>query len=141
MKYWRKPLDLDQVKIPQGDVVIIADRCKGCGFCVEYCPKDVLVMSEEFNIKGYHPPKVMKTGECVNCNLCEMICPDFAIFCVAADDVEAAAAIAAQGVSDEQDGTVGNPSGSRAPGHPHAGSRVCGDARVPDRARTGRTLA
>jgi 2-oxoglutarate ferredoxin oxidoreductase subunit delta len=81
MKYWRKPLDFDQVTIPHGEVHIVKDRCKGCAFCVEYCPKDVLVMSEEFNVKGYHPPKVVKSGECVNCNLCEMICPDYAIFC------------------------------------------------------------
>ena len=103
MRYWRKPLDIDQVTVPHGRVVIIDDRCKGCAFCVEYCPKDVLIMSEDFNRKGYHPPEVVKDGECVNCNLCEMICPDFAIFCVASDDEEAAAAIAAQGVSDEQD--------------------------------------
>ena len=82
MKYWRKPLDLDQMKVPQGQVSIIDDRCKGCGFCVEYCPKDVLVMSERFNIKGYHPPEVVKEGLCGNCSLCEMICPDFAIFAV-----------------------------------------------------------
>jgi len=84
VKYWRRPLDLDQVKVPRGEVRIVVERCKGCGFCVEYCPRDVLVMSSEFNAKGYHPPKVVKSGECVNCNLCEMICPDFAIFSVLA---------------------------------------------------------
>jgi formate hydrogenlyase subunit 6/NADH:ubiquinone oxidoreductase subunit I len=40
-------------------------------------------MSEEFNRKGYHYPRAVREGECVNCNLCEMICPDFAIFSVA----------------------------------------------------------
>ena len=88
MSYWRKPLDIDQVKVPHGTVVIIDDRCKGCGFCVEYCPKDVLVMSARFNHKGYHPPEVVKAGECVNCNLCEMICPDFAIFSTAVTETE-----------------------------------------------------
>ncbi len=29
-------------------------------------------------------PKAVKSGECVNCKLCEMICPDFAIFSVEA---------------------------------------------------------
>lgn len=89
MKFWRKPLDYDKVSVPHGTVTIIRDRCKGCGFCVEYCPKDVLVMSEGFNKKGYHPPEVVKEGECVNCNLCEMICPDFAIFSVASPEEEA----------------------------------------------------
>ena len=91
MKYWRTPLDHDTIKLPRGEARIIADRCKGCGFCVEYCPKEVLVLSEEFNKKGYHPPKVVKEGECVNCNLCELICPDFAIFSVAVTDGDGAA--------------------------------------------------
>lgn len=82
MRYWRKPLDSDRVSSPQGDVIVIVDRCKGCVFCVEYCPRDVLEMSASFNHKGYHFPEVAKTGECLNCNLCEMICPEFAIFTV-----------------------------------------------------------
>jgi 2-oxoglutarate ferredoxin oxidoreductase subunit delta len=92
MKYWRKPLDYGDVKVPRGEVRVLVERCKGCGFCVEYCPKDVLVMSDEFNKKGYHPPKVVKVGECVNCNLCEMICPDFAIFSVPVSEEGVAAA-------------------------------------------------
>lgn len=94
MKYWRKPLDLDRITVPHGTVVIIEDRCKGCEFCVEYCPKDVLKMSTEFNRKGYHPPEVVLEGECVNCNLCEMICPDFAIYCVPAEAETGASATA-----------------------------------------------
>lgn len=80
MRYWRTPLDAEQISSPLGDVIIIDDRCKGCKFCVEYCPVDVLVMSDEFNRKGYHVPRLVKSGKCVNCNLCEMICPEFAIF-------------------------------------------------------------
>ena len=83
MRAWRTPLDAAQMAITRGDVIIVADRCKGCAFCVEYCPLDVLEMSEDFNRKGYHVPEVVKLGECVNCNLCEMVCPEFAIFSLA----------------------------------------------------------
>ena len=90
MKFWRKPLDVDNFKVPKGEVRVIVERCKGCAFCVEYCPTHILQISKKFNKKGYHPPEIVQTGLCVNCNLCEMICPDFAIFSVAiSDDVKA----------------------------------------------------
>jgi formate hydrogenlyase subunit 6/NADH:ubiquinone oxidoreductase subunit I len=59
-------------------------------------------MSEEFNIKGYHPPEVVVEGECVNCNLCEMICPDFAIFCVPAGDTAAVEAVRTAATEDDE---------------------------------------
>ena len=80
MNYWRKPYDIDEKEVPQGEVHIIKDRCKGCGFCVEYCPVDVLELSIEFNKKGYHPPYVKNPEACVQCGLCEMLCPEFAIW-------------------------------------------------------------
>ncbi len=80
MTHWRVPFDINSIEIPHGDVHILIERCKGCGFCEEYCPRDVLEMSSDFNRKGYHYPIVKKQGSCVNCNLCETICPEFAIF-------------------------------------------------------------
>jgi 2-oxoglutarate ferredoxin oxidoreductase subunit delta len=85
--YWRKPFDSDTVQSPKGTVIIIRDRCKGCGFCVEFCPRGVLVLSSEFNKKGYHPPEVANPDRCVNCDLCERICPEFAIYCLNQEEI------------------------------------------------------
>jgi 2-oxoglutarate ferredoxin oxidoreductase subunit delta len=78
--YWRQPLDRDRIEVPHGIVHIIEERCKGCGFCVEFCPQDILVMSKDTNSKGYHPPKLIDDARCINCQLCALLCPDFAIF-------------------------------------------------------------
>ena len=64
----------------KGFVTITVERCKGCGFCVEFCPTDVLELSSAFNSKGYHPPHVIAAEKCSGCDLCGMYCPDFAIF-------------------------------------------------------------
>lgn len=80
MTYWRQPLDRSRVRVPQGIVHIIEERCKGCGFCVEFCPRHVLVMSQRTNAKGYHPPELVDDSGCVNCGLCALLCPDFAIY-------------------------------------------------------------
>ena len=80
MKYWRAPLDIDEILVSQGVVHIVDERCKGCGYCIEYCPRNVLELSNRYNAKGYRPPVVKKAEACVNCHYCEIICPDFAIF-------------------------------------------------------------
>jgi len=46
--------------------------CKSCAICVEFCPRDVLVMNA-----GY--PEVVNIAACTKCKLCEIRCPDFAI--------------------------------------------------------------
>ena len=82
VRTWRKPLDTEKIKLPKGEVHIIKNRCKGCGFCIEFCPKEVLEESEELNERGVHPPKVKDEDKCALCGFCTVICPDFAIFTV-----------------------------------------------------------
>lgn len=62
----------------RGRVFIRKERCKGCQFCIEFCPQHVLKLSTDFNAKGYHYPVVVKS-ECIHCTGCVSICPDYAI--------------------------------------------------------------
>jgi len=66
--------------VAKGRVSIIVERCKACGFCVEFCPTKVLALSSAFNSKGYHPPHVVAPEKCSGCDLCGMYCSDFAIY-------------------------------------------------------------
>lgn len=78
----RRPVDRANVSVPRGQVFVIAERCKGCRFCIEFCPKDVLQEAQEINAKGYHYPVVAagKEDECGHCQFCTLVCPEFAIF-------------------------------------------------------------
>lgn len=89
MKLWRKPLDAGEWEPPKGKIFIIEERCKGCGFCEEFCPRKVLEESKKYNSKGYHPPEVINPDDCVHCGLCELICPEFALFVLDAKEYEA----------------------------------------------------
>jgi 2-oxoglutarate ferredoxin oxidoreductase subunit delta len=81
MRFWRLLLDAEAHSIPVGEVTIIEARCKGCGFCIEFCPNGCLKVSKRFNEKGYHPPElVFQAEDCVDCGLCCLICPEFAIY-------------------------------------------------------------
>ena len=67
-------------KKARGTVFVDIERCKGCGFCVEFCPMRVLAIAERFNANGYHYPVVIAAEKCAGCDLCGMYCPDFAIY-------------------------------------------------------------
>jgi 2-oxoglutarate ferredoxin oxidoreductase subunit delta len=81
-KLLRKPMDLHRAQVPRGEVHVIAERCKECGMCINYCPTDVLVYTEDINARGYRYPMVAdgKDKSCVHCQFCNMICPELAIF-------------------------------------------------------------
>ncbi|MBS3817165.1 MAG: ferredoxin family protein [Candidatus Thermoplasmatota archaeon] len=70
----------------EGDVCVITERCKGCGFCIEFCPVDALDYSDRATEKGYTPPEM--TEGCVLCGKCEKICPEFAIYLDEEEDEE-----------------------------------------------------
>jgi len=80
MKYWERPFGKDKPRTVTGEIHIIDDRCKGCGFCIEFCPNKVLQFSTGFNKKGYHPPIVVNLEKCAFDGLCQSLCPDSAIF-------------------------------------------------------------
>ncbi len=73
-------VEKEKPKKPKGEVHVNREVCKGCGFCVEFCPSHVLALDTAFNRKGYHPPIAAKPEACNGCNLCGLYCPDFAIF-------------------------------------------------------------
>jgi len=68
-----------KLKLENKEVIILAERCKECGFCIEFCPQHVLYESTEINSKGYHPIYLSDSTKCTKCDICGMICPDFAI--------------------------------------------------------------
>jgi len=80
MRIRHKPLDIGKVKRPKAEVHIIKDQCKGCGFCIQFCPEKVLEESGEINARGVRPPKVVDEEKCVICSFCTSVCPDLAIF-------------------------------------------------------------
>ncbi|MDQ7779323.1 MAG: 4Fe-4S binding protein [Planctomycetota bacterium] len=80
MSTWRKPLTKAEPVARRWCVHVLPERCKGCSFCIEFCPRKALESSSQLNSKGYRPPRLIEGATCVGCNFCAMICPDFAIY-------------------------------------------------------------
>ncbi len=67
------------------------ERCKGCGLCVSACPKNVLEIHTELNLKGYFPAFQARAEDCIFCAICCTVCPDVAIAIEEIPEVDGAA--------------------------------------------------
>ena len=53
------------------------DICKGCGLCVDACPKHLLTLAaDKINKKGHHPVEITDEKSCIGCAFCATMCPD-----------------------------------------------------------------
>ena len=58
------------------NVTFNEDLCKGCGLCVDACPKKILRLSpERINVKGHHPAEMTDQEKCIACAFCATMCP------------------------------------------------------------------
>jgi 2-oxoglutarate ferredoxin oxidoreductase subunit delta len=67
----------------QGRIEIDRERCKGCLFCIELCPKKSIRLSDELNLKGYFTAAFDgdngQETRCSGCGVCALMCPEVAI--------------------------------------------------------------
>ena len=58
-------------------VTFQTDLCKGCGLCVDACPKGCpSIASDKINKKGYSPAYMSNPEKCIGCAFCATMCPD-----------------------------------------------------------------
>jgi NAD-dependent dihydropyrimidine dehydrogenase PreA subunit len=56
-------------------VVIAVEECKGCGLCVELCPKKCIDIGQDINSLGYQHA-VFDSPACTACGICYFVCPE-----------------------------------------------------------------
>lgn len=54
--------------------IVSAERCTACNICVHVCPTNV------FDIVKGEPPRIARQADCQTCFMCELYCPEDALF-------------------------------------------------------------
>ena len=61
-------------------VTFLTDVCKGCGLCVDACPKKIIRLApNKLNKKGHSPAEITDPSKCIGCAFCARMCPDAVI--------------------------------------------------------------
>ncbi|SNS63810.1 NAD-dependent dihydropyrimidine dehydrogenase, PreA subunit [Noviherbaspirillum humi] len=60
--------------------IVSADRCTGCNICVRVCPTNV------FEAVANAAPRIARQSDCQTCFMCELYCPEDALFVAAEAD-------------------------------------------------------
>lgn len=78
------------VETKKGSWTVFPELCKGCGLCIEKCPKKCMSWSDVLGVYGT-PSVEIGQEECTTCGTCENFCPDCAISVVRKEKKEEAA--------------------------------------------------
>ena len=60
-------------------ITINSMMCKGCGYCIKFCPKHILEMGKERSEKGHFYPVNIDNNSYTSCAICALMCPEGAI--------------------------------------------------------------
>lgn len=65
------------LEVEKGFWTLFPGLCKGCGLCIQKCPKKCMSWSDILGVYG--TPTVGINNDCIACGICQNTCPDCAI--------------------------------------------------------------
>lgn len=66
----------------KGRIEINKELCKGCDYCVKFCPKSLIEKDLGQNKSGFYPVVFRDCDlnrKCNGCKICAIVCPEAAI--------------------------------------------------------------